>query len=69
VTEQPLWPGADPHRWPDRERSRRGPLRTDRLSPGRYTRDVMFGYRLSDGRIIERWAIRDDLAMILALED
>jgi hypothetical protein len=27
----------------------------------------MFAYRLADGRITERWAIRDDLAMILQL--
>ena len=37
------------------------------LAPGRYARDVMFAYRLRDGRIVERWAIRDDLAMITQL--
>ena len=37
------------------------------LAPGRYTREVMFAYRLVEGRIVERWAIRDDLAMIVQL--
>ena len=31
------------------------------------TRDVAFAYRLRDERITERWAIRDDLAMIQQL--
>ena len=35
--------------------------------PGIATRDVMFGYRLVDGRIAERWAIRDDLGMLVQL--
>jgi hypothetical protein len=30
-------------------------------------RDVAFAYRLRDARIVERWAIRDDLAMIQQL--
>jgi predicted ester cyclase len=34
---------------------------------GRCTRDTAFAYRLVDGRIAERWAIRDDLAMLLQL--
>ena len=44
-----------------------GSFRGFDTSPGRLTRDVMFAYRLVDGRITERWAIRDDLAMILQL--
>lgn len=34
---------------------------------GTATRDVMFAYRLVDGRIAERWAIRDDLGMLIQL--
>jgi len=52
--------GIREHEWPG------GSFRGFELSPGRYTRDVMFAYRLLDGRI-ERWAIRDDLAMIAQL--
>jgi predicted ester cyclase len=44
-----------------------GPFRGFDLEPGRCVRDVMFAYRLEGGRISERWAIRDDLAMILEL--
>jgi hypothetical protein len=33
--------------------------------PGTATRDVAFAYRLVDGRIAERWAIRDDLVAAL----
>lgn len=53
--------GTREHEWPG------GAFRGFDLAPGRYTRDVMFAYRLLDGRIIERWAIRDDLAMITQL--
>jgi hypothetical protein len=35
--------------------------------PGTVTRDVAFAYRLVDGRIAERWAIRDDLSMLVQL--
>jgi predicted ester cyclase len=35
--------------------------------PGTTTRDVAFAYRLVDGRIAERWAIRDDLSMLVQL--
>ena len=35
--------------------------------PGDYERDVAFMYRLSDGRIAERWAVRDDLTMMRQL--
>jgi predicted ester cyclase len=34
---------------------------------GTAVRDVAFAYRLLDGRIAERWAIRDDLAMLVQL--
>ena len=36
-------------------------------APGVATRDVAFAYRLTGGRIAERWAIRDDLAMLRQL--
>jgi predicted ester cyclase len=35
--------------------------------PGTATREVAFAYRLVDGRIAERWAIRDDLSTLLQL--
>lgn len=53
--------GTREHHWPG------GSFRGFDLAPGRYVRDVMFAYRLLDGRIVERWAIRDDLAMITQL--
>lgn len=34
---------------------------------GPYTREVAFIYRLADGRIAERWAVRDDLGMMRQL--
>jgi predicted ester cyclase len=34
---------------------------------GTAVRDVAFAYRLVEGRIAERWAIRDDLAMLVQL--
>ena len=34
------------------------------LRPGPYSREVAFVYRLHDGRIAERWAVRDDLTML-----
>jgi len=34
---------------------------------GSYSRDFMAAYRFTDGRIAERWAIRDDLAMLRQL--
>ena len=34
---------------------------------GTYVRDPAFACRLVAGRIAERWAIRDDLAMLLQL--
>ncbi len=35
--------------------------------PGEYSRDVAFIYRLREGRIAERWAVRDDLTMLRQL--
>ena len=32
--------------------------------PGAYAREVVFVYQLGDGKIAERWAIRDDLPML-----
>lgn len=46
---------------------RGGVFRGFDLREGVCTRDVAFAYRLRDGRIAERWAIRDDLAMIAQL--
>lgn len=34
---------------------------------GSYSRDTAFMYRVSDGRIAERWAVNDHLAMLLQL--
>ena len=34
---------------------------------GSYSRDFAAAYRFADGRIAERWAIRDDLAMLQQL--
>lgn len=53
--------GAREHEWPG------GSFRGFDLPAGRYERDAMFAYRLRGGRIVERWAIRDDLAMIMQL--
>jgi predicted ester cyclase len=36
-------------------------------APGPYSRDFMAAYRFADGRIAERWAIRDDLGMLRQL--
>jgi hypothetical protein len=35
--------------------------------PGSYLRDFAAMYRFEDGRIAERWAIRDDLGMLKPL--
>ncbi len=35
--------------------------------PGEYSHEVAFIYRLADGRIAERWAVRDDLTMLRQL--
>ena len=44
-----------------------GQFRGFDLAAGICTRDVAFAYRLRDSRITERWAIRDDLAMLQQL--
>ena len=44
-----------------------GPFRGFEAPAGTCTRDVAFAYRLVDGRIAERWAVRDDLTMLLQL--
>ena len=36
-------------------------------APGDYSRDFAAMFRLADGRIAERWAIRDDLGMLRQL--
>jgi ketosteroid isomerase-like protein len=35
--------------------------------PGSYSRHVAFCYRIQDGKIAERWAMRDDLTMLRQL--
>jgi predicted ester cyclase len=35
--------------------------------PGPYSREVAFCYRIEDGKIAERWAMRDDLTMLRQL--
>jgi ketosteroid isomerase-like protein len=37
------------------------------VSSGPYSRDVAFCYRIQDGKIAERWAVRDDLTMLRQL--
>jgi predicted ester cyclase len=37
------------------------------VSPGPYARQVAFCYRIEDGKIAERWAMRDDLTMLRQL--
>lgn len=44
-----------------------GAFRGFSVRSGTFTRDVAFMYRLVDGRIAERWAVRDDLALLLQL--
>jgi ketosteroid isomerase-like protein len=44
-----------------------GSFRGFNMPRGSYTRDVAFMYRLVDGRIAERWAVRDDLGLMLQL--
>ncbi len=44
-----------------------GPFRGFDLPPGDATRDCAFMFRVRDGKVTDRWAIRDDLAMIADL--
>jgi hypothetical protein len=44
-----------------------GPFLGFDADPGAYAREVVFVYRLEDGKIAERWAIRDDLTMLRQL--
>ncbi|MFJ6080053.1 hypothetical protein ACIQI8_01535 [Streptomyces sp. NPDC092369] len=37
------------------------------MPSGSFRRDVAFAYGLVDGRIAERWPVRDDLAMLRQL--
>lgn len=53
--------GVREHEWPG------GTFRGFDVPSGTYRRDVAFAYRLVDGRVAERWAVRDDLAMLLQL--
>jgi predicted ester cyclase len=48
-------------RWPG------GPFLGFEAEPGKYAREVVFVFRLEDGKIAERWAIRDDLTMLRQL--
>ena len=53
--------GSREHHWPG------GSFRGFDVPSGIYTRDTAFAYRLTDGLVGERWAIRDDLAMLVQL--
>lgn len=44
-----------------------GTFRGVDVPPGPYSRDVAFMYRFVGGRIAERWAVRDDLGMMIQL--
>jgi predicted ester cyclase len=44
-----------------------GPFLGIEAPAGAYSRDFMAAYRFSDGKIAERWAIRDDLGMLQQL--
>jgi predicted ester cyclase len=44
-----------------------GPFLGFHAEPGEYAREVVFVYRLENGKIAERWAIRDDLTMLRQL--
>jgi predicted ester cyclase len=53
--------GEREHHWPG------GSFRGFDTAPGIVRRDCAFAYRLVDGRLAERWAIRDDLSMLIQL--
>ncbi|MEU4292751.1 ester cyclase [Kribbella sp. NPDC026596] len=44
-----------------------GPFRGIDVPGGPYERGAAFMYRILDGRLAERWAIRDDLGLMLQL--
>lgn len=44
-----------------------GPFRGFEMPAGEYTREMAVMYRLVGGRIVERWAVRDDLGTLLQL--
>lgn len=44
-----------------------GPFLGFDVDPGPYSRQVAFCYRIQDGKIAERWAMRDDLTMLRQL--
>ena len=44
-----------------------GPFRGFDVPPGPFRRDCAFLFRVRDGLITDRWAIRDDLAMMVQL--
>jgi predicted ester cyclase len=46
---------------------RGGPFLGIDVNPGPYSREVAFCYRIQDGKIAERWAMRDDLTMLRQL--
>jgi ketosteroid isomerase-like protein len=46
---------------------RGGPYLGFDVNPGPYSRHVAFCYRIQDGKIAERWAMRDDLTMLRQL--
>ena len=53
--------GVREQEWPG------GPVPRLRFPLGVFKRETAFAYRLENGRIAERWAIRDDLAMVQQL--
>jgi predicted ester cyclase len=53
--------GERVHDWPG------GRFRGFEVPPGRCERGAAFMYRLAGGRIVERWAVNDLLAMLLQL--
>jgi predicted ester cyclase len=46
---------------------RGGPFLGIDASPGPYSREVAFCYRIENNKIAERWAMRDDLTMLRQL--
>jgi predicted SnoaL-like aldol condensation-catalyzing enzyme len=44
-----------------------GPFGGFEMPAGEYTREMAVMYRLIDGRIAERWAVRDDLGTLIQL--